>query len=68
MGLEQCFSTFQGLCTPSKDSQHLWPSVHQQGFAISRQSYLEKASVCGPRRTILWPPRGAEGSDWETLT
>jgi len=29
------------------------------GYAISRQSYLVKASARGPQKTAPWPPRGA---------
>jgi len=32
------------------------------GFALSRQSYLVKASAPGPRRTAPWPLRGDEGA------
>jgi len=51
MGSDQRFSTFHGLWTSSKDSHHLRPSAHQEGFAISRQSYL-LFSKC----LCLWPP------------
>ena len=37
------------------------------GFAISRQSYLAKASACGPWKTAWWPLGGAECPGWETL-
>ena len=31
-------------------------------YRITRQSYLVKASACGPQRTAPWPPKGGEGS------
>ena len=37
------------------------PLAHQQGFAISRQSYSVKASDRGPRRTASWPRLGNRG-------
>ena len=36
------------------------PPAHQQGFAISRQSYLVKVSAHGPCRTALQSRRQAE--------
>ena len=42
-------------------------TAYQQGFAISRQRCLVKASARGPWRTAPWTPTGAEGSGWETL-
>jgi len=54
MTLGQWPSTFHGLWPPSKDSQPLCPPAR---FAISRQSYLEKASARGPRTTAPWAPR-----------
>jgi len=37
------------------------------GYAVSRQSYLVKASDCGPQKTAPWAPRGGEGPVWENL-
>jgi len=56
--LTQWFSIFHGLWPPSKDCQHLWPPPHHYCFAISRQSYVVKASARGHRRTAPWTPRG----------
>jgi len=53
--LSQWFSSFHGLWPPSKDCQHLWSPIHQQGFAISRQSYSVKATARGPQGG--WGPR-----------
>jgi len=37
------------VCGPLAETKHLCPPAHQWGFAISRHSYLVKASAGGPQ-------------------
>ena len=59
--LEQWFSNFHEPWFPSKFNWRILNISRHLGYAISRQSFLAKASVRGPQRTALRPPRGAEG-------
>jgi len=47
--IKQWFSSLHGLWPPSKNSQHLWPPAHQQGFAIPTAELFSKG-LCS------WPP------------
>jgi len=58
--LEQWFSNFYEPWTPVKDSQHVCNISWHLGYAISRQSFLAKASARGPSEPLRGPKGGRE--------
>ena len=65
--LFQWSSNFREPWLPSKFYCRILNISWHLGYAISRQSYLVKASSRAPQRIAPLAPKGGEGPVWETL-